>query len=392
MTLDGKTTGMFDIITNETNLLNGTDSLTESNETDPTTSIYSGGPGTAYWVCSVITVAIGLVGNSLMFPLLANAKFSLLSYPVYLRFMAVSDSAVLIMFGINLSLRFFNSFHIIGNHVAACSAWMFTRNIVMLLSPWLVVGLTLDRFYCVVFPMKRERLCTKRKATIVCLSLSVISAALSFPFVNGVYAVEGSNTCFVKNHLVTYFATLRLLVNSILPCLLILVFNIVTGIHIQRSANFRKRFTSTSSGSKENKQDKSLRPLMLISILAFVTILPSAIIECALGILLVTKSDFESVLLLIKLLPPFGVLYLINFGQNFYILMACSANYRKIMKSKMKCKKVSTQNGNVTVSKIPVQVSNFVGSKTDETESSARPSLQTSSTSVTSPAADSKFG
>ncbi|XP_041355552.1 type-1 angiotensin II receptor-like [Gigantopelta aegis] len=319
--------------------------------------IYFIRPTAPFWISNLITIIAGLGGNVLVFVLLRDVKFSFLSYPMYLRFMALSDSAVLIAYGILQSLRYFHVFHIISNYV--CSLWMFISYSSMLLSPWLVVGLTVDRFYCVVFPMKRDRLCTKRKATIVCWCLATLSGVLTIPLVLDPMKVKGLTTaCFFKNQHITYFYFVRLVLSSTLPCLLILIFNIVIGFHIQRSATFRKRFTSsTSTANTESKLDKSIRPLMLISILAFVTMVPLAIIECILGFLIVNESGFQTVAILTKLWPMFYILYLINFGQNLYILMASSANYRKIMKTKLTCRggNSSRLNDNVTVSRFPWQ-------------------------------------
>ncbi|XP_041355557.1 uncharacterized protein LOC121373166 [Gigantopelta aegis] len=264
--------------------------------------------------------------------------------------------------------------------ITVCNMWRCITYIVALLSPWLVVGLTLDRFYCVVFSMKRDRFCTKRKATIACSCLIAVSVAMSIPLAyNGKVVKDADIICVVSDQLMGYFASFRLVFNSTLPCLLILIVNIATGIHIQRSANFRKRFTSTSSGSTENKLDKSLRPLMLIFILAFVTLLPSSIAESAILVLMVTGKDPNALYVFTKVWPPVNSVYLVNFGQNFYILMASSTNYRKIMKSKLKCKKVSRQEVNVPVSRGPVQDCDVVD--TNVVELSGRHAINSGPTS-----------
>ncbi|XP_041355547.1 uncharacterized protein LOC121373159 [Gigantopelta aegis] len=252
--------------------------------------------------------------------------------------------------------------------------------------PMVVVGLTVDRFYCVVFPLKRDRFCTRRKAAIVCSCLTTLSGVLTLPLVLDVKKVKGINTqCYVKDQYMGYYYFVRLVLTSTLPCLLILIFNIVIGIHIQRSATFQKRFTSSNnSANTDTKLDKSFRPLMLISILAFVTIVPLAITDCILAILLVTKSHFETVGILVKLWPIFNIVYLINFGQNLYILMASSANYRKIMNTKLTCRgrKSSRQKDKVTVSRFPWQVSEPTNFGTDGSESATRLSFATNITLV----------
>ncbi|XP_041355558.1 somatostatin receptor type 5-like [Gigantopelta aegis] len=384
-----ETAGTFDEIEDMDSIFNSTNASTGINSW-----IYFRSPSTSSLVSNLIVSILGLGGNCLVFALLRDVKFSLLSYPIYLRFLAVSDSSVLIIYGVHKSLRYFHMFHVIGNHDSVCGLWMFMRRTVTVLSPWLVVGLTVDRFYCVVFPLKRDRVCTRRKATIVCSCLAALSGVLTLPLVLDVKTVKGLNTqCYVKDQYMAYYYFVRLVLTSILPCLLILIFNIVIGMHIQRSATFQKRFTSsTNSANTETKLDKSLRPLMLISILAFVTIVPLAITDCILAIQLITKSGFETIVILVKLWPMFNILYLINFGQNLYILMASSANYRKIMKDKLTCRdrKSSRQRNKVRVSRFPWHVSEPTNFGTDESEFSTRLSAATSITSDNAPAKDSE--
>ncbi|XP_041355551.1 uncharacterized protein LOC121373161 [Gigantopelta aegis] len=251
-----------------------------------------------------------------------------------------------------------------------------------------------DRFFCVVFPLKRDRFCTRRNATIVCSCLATLSGVLTFPLVLDLKKIKGLNTqCYVKDEYMAYYYFVRLVLTSTLPCLLILIFNIVIGIHIQRSSTFRKRFASSNnSANTETKLDKSLRPLMLISILAFVTIVPLTVVECILRFLLITESGFQTVVILVKMWEIFNIVYLINFGQNLYILMASSANYRKIMKTKLTCRgrKSSRLKDKVTVSRFPWQVSESADLRMDGSESGTRQYIEMSITSVTFPAKDSE--
>ncbi|XP_041355529.1 neuropeptide CCHamide-1 receptor-like [Gigantopelta aegis] len=346
---------MFDVTTDTFAVLNGTTSNTEFNGTD-TTWKDANTAGCTYWVCNVIVVIIGVVGNSMVLLLMGDVKFVSFSYPVYLRFLAVSDSVVLIMLCVRETTRRFQSTYLIGTNLQVCALSKFVKDTVTLLSPWLVVGLTVDRFFCVVFPMKRGRICTRTKATIACSCLTILSVLTMFPLLGGAKILVESEVCFVKDTFVVYFTFIRLILTASLPCLLILVFNIVIGIHIQRSVTFRKRFTSTSSGSRENKQDRSLRPLMLISILAFVTLLPLSIVESCALILLATNSDIKVLKIIAELWSPFNILNLVNFGQNFYILMSSSANYRDIMKRKLRCIKIRKQHERTRVARISMNV------------------------------------
>ena len=376
--------GTFDIIRELDSLLDVTDS--EGNRTSDVDLSYYKSAGSAYIFFNLVTVALGLIGNVMVMLLTSDVKFSFLSFPIYLRFLAVSDSVVLIMLSIQESLRYFQSFHLITDSVNLCRFWKTTKYTVTLLSPWLVAGLSSDRFYCVVYPLTRHRFCTRTKAVVVCSSLTITSIGLMLPLLDGVEVVPGTSVCFVVDRLVTFYAVIRLFVNSLLPCLLILIFNIAIGIHIQRSVAFRTRFTRSRSNPRE---DKSLRPLVLISILAFVTILPSTIAESIIGILLVTKTDHETVKLVVKSWAPLHILFLMNFGQNFYILMATSANYRNIIKDKLRYRKDNAKgkgkDGRFMATTVSGEVSDLSESKINN--SGTRVAITLQSTSVSSPVA-----
>ena len=112
-------------------------------------------PGYAYWISNVIIVVLGLAGNALVMVLMADVKFSTLSYPVYLKFLAISDSLVLLLIGIRESLRLFTFPYRVGSNSIVCAFTWFSMNTTTITSPWLLVGLTADRIFCVVFPLKK---------------------------------------------------------------------------------------------------------------------------------------------------------------------------------------------------------------------------------------------
>ena len=335
---------------------NGTDSNTDFNETIIHDVFHVKSPGYAYWIGTVITVVLGLAGNALVMVLMADVKFSTLSYPVYLKFLAIFDSLVLLLFAIRESLRLFTFPFLVGSNSIACSFTWFTLSTTTIASPWLVVGLTVDRFFCVVFPLKKHLLCTRKIATITCSSISLFSVALSLPLMFGAKLQKG-NVCFVQTEFLGYFTFLRLFITSNIPCLLILIFNIAIGIHIQRSARFRKKFINARSASMKDKKDNSLRPLLLISVLAFLTIMPSSVVESVIGIIMNSKTDPESADTVLKWGLLLNIPYLVNFAQNFYILMASSVNYRNIMKNKLKSLTVPRRTESVGVSVSAVQIS-----------------------------------
>ena len=291
--------------------------------------------GLEYWVIVVFVVFFGLVGNILSCFLLMDSQFSALSYPVYLKALVLSDSTQLVIKLVEETEAIFGYIHISHWNDVMCKAWQYVRYFTLQMSPWLVVGLSLDRLVCVLFPLTRDLLCTKKKALLVCCSLAVIFASILMPILVSLKLEDGlCGGREITPGFLALFIAVRLILSSTLPCVLIFVFNAAIIGRIHRSATFRKTFISTSTSGR-NKQDGSTRPLVLISVVAFITLLPFSITECVQILVGITMIDMKAYLLTVELWPIFHLVYTVTFGVNFYILMATSSNYRTIIAKKM---------------------------------------------------------
>ncbi|XP_041355422.1 cysteinyl leukotriene receptor 1-like [Gigantopelta aegis] len=315
------------------------DSRTDYNGTDFDGWPYFHIEGLEYWVIVVIIVIFGLIGNAFSFLLMSDGQFSLLSYPVYLKALAVSDSVQLITKLVEeTQMEFgFNEFSNFSDVV--CKLWQYVRYSTLMLSPWLVVGLSLDRLVCVLFPMTRDRFCTKKKALVVCSCLALVFAVIMIPVLTSLRVVGGlCGGRQVSDALLALFIVIRLILSSTLPCLLIFILNVAIIVRIRLSATFRKTFTSTSaSSSARSNMDSSTRPLVMVSVIAFLTLLPFSITECVQILLSLTLIDIKTLLLTVEMWPLFHLIQMLNFGLNFYILVSSSATYRNIIAAKVKC-------------------------------------------------------
>ncbi|XP_041355273.1 cholecystokinin receptor type A-like [Gigantopelta aegis] len=272
-------------------------------------------------------------GNILVFIMMRDKKLNCFSNSVYLTFLACSDSFLLTIRLIQESLKVFppQQLALISNEM--CKFSYILRLPATLLSPWLVVGLSLDRYVCVRFPLTRDRLCTRKKAITICSTMLCLAFAMIVPFV-----VDGelkNDQCLPSDGLKGYYSFIRLLFSSSLPSLLILVLNILIVIQMQRSHQFQKTFRTSASDAVSRQQDRSIRPLVLVSVLAFVTLLPLSVSEAVQVSLMISKTDSMALTLGMKLWPVFSTIYMLNFGQNFYILIGSSSNYRNIIKSRL---------------------------------------------------------
>ena len=287
--------------------------------------------GAVYWTIVLFISVAGIAGNVLLCVMMEDGKFSRLSYAVYLKCLAVSDSWVIITRLTRETERYFSLQYLTTINSALCRSLFSFRMLAMTFSPWLVVGLTLDRCVCVCFPLTREALCTQRKAVAVCLAIALVSLASTAPLMIGVDILEDNCTPF--NEFMFYYLFVRSIFSSTLPCVCILILNVLIVLRIQRSRDFRKTFTRSSHATTQ--QDGTTRSLVLVSVLAFITLLPVSVLEVAQIALKIMRTDLKALILSDSLRPLFVLIYTLNFGQNFFILISSSQTYRKIIQKKL---------------------------------------------------------
>ena len=301
--------------------------------------------GKAYMACILFIALVGVAGNVMSFILMMDKKLNSFAYSIYIKWMAVSDSVLLVMVSTEDSLNTYSLYdHFTTYDVILCKVWLFVKTSSFTLSPWLVVALTLDRFVCVVFPLSRHGICTRSNTIKLCLALTFLAAALNIYTLIFV-AIDNENTCNMPDilEIARYWVFLNIVVKSTLPCVFVLVLNIVTISRIRRSLSFRKQFTEDNIPKVEKeREDKVTLPLLLVSGFAFVTLVPRTVTEVVELLLDILQTDYTAVRLANSVWPIFNVIYLMNFALNFYILIASWPVYRMIMKdifSRSKAKK-----------------------------------------------------
>ncbi|XP_041355301.1 prolactin-releasing peptide receptor-like [Gigantopelta aegis] len=286
----------------------------------------------SHWGAVLFIALVGITGNVLLFIMMGDNRMNYLSYSVYLKFLAVSDSLLLALTLLQDTEKTFSLQRLILLNSGLCKLMFSLRILLTNLSPWLVVGLSLDRYVCICFPLTRERLCTRMKAIIVCSTVLGLLVVLIVPFLVDTELIQ--RRCKPSEELRYYYICIRTIISSTLPCLLILVLNVLILFQIQQSRNFRKRFTRSGTDSASPQQDRSTRPLVLVSVLAFVTLLPLSVSEAVETLLKIVGTDSNSVALNNKLRSFFILIYILNFGQNFYILIGTSTKYRAIIRAR----------------------------------------------------------
>lgn len=120
-----------------------------------------------------VIILIGIIGNTISFLVyIGTPRLYRQSSSIYLAFLAMVDN-------ISLVFIFVIWFGWVGIHIFHKNGWCQTIHyctyVCSFLSAWTVVSFTCERWIVVFHPLKRHRLCTRRRAIIVMTSLTLTS-------------------------------------------------------------------------------------------------------------------------------------------------------------------------------------------------------------------------
>lgn len=148
---------------------------------EPTTQIYCNFKELAgflsMYFTPVITIA-GTIGNILSVMVFLRTKLKKLSSSYYLAFLAIFDTGFLWCY-------FIEWLNIIGIDLykrnGFCQLFTWLSNACSVLSVWLVVAFTIERFVAVMYPLKRQSMYTVRRARAIVCVLVIFNAISSTP-------------------------------------------------------------------------------------------------------------------------------------------------------------------------------------------------------------------
>ena len=125
----------------------------------------------------LITI-IGSLGNVLSIFIFFKTKLRKLSSSYYLAALGISDTVFLTL----IFVQWLNVYDIqLYQREFLCQIFTFLSGMTGALSVWFVVAFTVERFIAVLYPLKRQTMCTVRRAKSILFGLAVIGILHSLP-------------------------------------------------------------------------------------------------------------------------------------------------------------------------------------------------------------------
>lgn len=134
----------------------------------------------AYLYYTPLLTVTGTIGNIVSVLVFFRTRLRKLSSSYYLSALCISDTGFLLVnFLLWLSLFNIN----IYNRNGCCQLFTFLSGFCSALSVWFVVAFTIERFIAVIYPLKRQTMCTVKRAKSVLIGLIIVSAIHSLPLI-----------------------------------------------------------------------------------------------------------------------------------------------------------------------------------------------------------------
>ena len=171
-------------------------------------------------------LVIACICNTLAFLTTKRKSMSRLTSSVYLRTLAITDTLTLVFFAGNQSVILDD-----GLSDVICGLSRTLQHLFMMVSSWVIVCLTVERYISLNHPLRRKTWCSRRKAVISVLAITAVGLCLYLPFSWNMAAIQqyGVHKCVYTKEtqeiMTTYHSTLCPTIVIILPSSIIISLN-----------------------------------------------------------------------------------------------------------------------------------------------------------------------
>ena len=294
---------------------------------------------------------VGLLGNMLSLVVFGCTFMRRLSSSVYLAALAAADLGyllcVLVSWTINTGLDLYAQ-------DGWCQTFVYLTYVSSFLSVWYVVSFTTERYIAVHFPLRRQDLCTTKRAKFVVMGLALF-ALIFYTFATW---TSGVNVIFLTpvcgplpnfNRVVHILNNIDTVITLILPFLAILIMNVRIAYKVARFYRERKnmqlqtwsynrwstrRFHCVGAQKDQlytRTQVRVTKMLLTVSTIFLVLNLPRHTVRTYLFIMNLLHEDYQPTETYLLCHKFFQFVYYMQFSINLFLYNAFGKNFRKAL-------------------------------------------------------------
>lgn len=310
----------------------------------------------AYGIVSSVIIGLGILGNLTNLVVLTRPNLKGVTF-VYLTWLAISDLMSLV---VSLSSMF--RLHGMQPRTYAASLYyshveMPLVNAFMASSVFLVVALTVDRYFSVCLPTRFKEIHNTQRArrsiaaAYICAFVLYIPVCfqkipIAVPFTNGTQYIACDNTDIVNHTIFKGYLMVKEVIVRIGPVILLAILNTTVIVTFRKTVRKRRDLLKMSSvgpgnqqqrdsGKKYREEQRLIILLAGIVILFFISMTPAAVLT----ILNSDDKEFNFGFQLFRAIA--NVLELSNYGMNFYVYCMCSSEIRRTFIALVTCTRPS---------------------------------------------------
>ena len=285
------------------------------------------------WTIATLTICcVGITANSFVISVVTISSLRTSVFMNLVMILAIFDILYLLAV-INGQIGIFGQF-LIEPSVVHCSLNNFLLYVCGVVSSWVTVLISLDRFIAIYFPLKAHIYCTKKRSCLIVLALFIISCSWLVPmlFISKITLTDQGLSCTViwNGPLQMLFLTILLMFYSIVPALCIVLLNIL----IIRKLKVQRAFRVRSQMQHNNSNNTSQVIIMVLICFVFVaTSFPSSIVVFA-----YFSTSLYGYLFSVQLFYFANLLDIINHSVNFFLYCLTGSFFRNALFQLVRCK------------------------------------------------------
>ena len=232
---------------------------------------------------------------------------------------------------------------LVGSSILHCSLTRFLLTISGLVSSWVTVLISIERFIAIYYPFKVHIYCTKKRSYMIIVTLTVFASIGAIPlfFISAVVSSGNGYDCQVvfTSGLVLAYRIIILTFYTIVPSFIIALFNILMIKKLRIRNSLRMKYQGRQCTHSSYASNKSHFVMMVSVCLVFVmTMLP-----CTIVVIVTYSSCFsQGVVCMYARGWQFQLAYMledINHSLNLFLYCLAGSVFRHALFKLFQCKK-----------------------------------------------------